>query len=50
MPDFINNFFANIGPELTKAHVNPWALHGVESPNIMPDIEINCEMVKKFIW
>ena len=39
VPEFINKFFTNIGPNLARAHREPWVYHGEEVVDELHDIE-----------
>ena len=36
VPDFINDFFCNIGPKLAKQHNEQWQYYGVENNETCP--------------
>ena len=49
VPDFINDFFANIGPELAKDLHIPWKQYDDRAPNSIDPFETNSQEVLKLI-
>ena len=49
IPDFINNYFSNIGTKLAESLREPWVYNGFHSNNHLPDIVTNEEEVKGLI-
>ena len=49
LPNFINNFFADIGPNLAKKSKGDWTYQGVRSNVVLHDIVINDDEICKNI-
>ena len=49
VPDFINDYFSNIGPKLAETLNEPWVYNGMHSENQLPDIVTNEDEVKSLI-
>ena len=47
--DFINSFFASIGPKLARNFDEEWAYHGEPTEDIMPDFEIEIDDIVKYV-
>ena len=45
VPNFINEFFTNIGPNLAKVHKEPWVYYGTTCQHEIDDITTNREEV-----
>ena len=46
---YINDFFANIGPNLAKVHNKPWKYYGNESLNTIANLKINAGNVNLLV-
>ena len=46
--DYINDFFANIGPNLARNLNEPWSYNGVMSNTLLPNVIISQEEIVKF--
>ena len=47
--EFINSFFANIGPELAQQHQLPWEFRGERCEEDMPDVNFTDEQIIKCV-
>ena len=49
IPDYIKNFFANIGPKLAKPMNEPWVYNGIQPDSKLQNIVANIDEVKKLM-
>ena len=49
VPDFVNNYFSNIGSKLAETMNEPWSYNGTRSDHKLPDISTTAEEVGKLI-